>query len=314
MPTTTTRPFRFGVQANGAPSGRDWLDFARRCESLGYSTLTMPDHFGDQFAPVPALAAAAAATTTLRVGAMVFGNDYRHPAVLAKELATMDVLSDGRVEIGIGAGWMLTDYEQLGIAYDRPGVRVDRFVEAVKIIKSCMAGTAFSFSGQHYRITDYAATPLPVQPGGPPLVIGGGGNRVLRIAAEQADIVGVNASLHAGAIGPEALATMTAPVVDTRVDLVRDAAGARFADIELSVRTFMVNVTEDRDATRDAIGSMVGMDAATIAASPFALIGNPAQLIEDLLARRERWGFSYIVVGQNDIDVLAPVVAELAGR
>lgn len=157
------RPFRFGIQASKAGSQKEWTELAKTAENLGYSSLTMPDHFTDQLAPVPALMAAASVTKNLRIGALVWDNDYKHPVVLAKELATLDLLSDGRLEIGIGAGWMATDYEQAGMQYDRPGVRIDRFLEGLEIIKRAMTGEKFSFSGKHYTITDYTATPLPVQ-------------------------------------------------------------------------------------------------------------------------------------------------------
>ena len=169
------RPFRFGVQLGGPADAAGWVEQARRIEDLGYSTVTMPDHFTDQLAPMPALSAAAAVTTTLRIGALVFDNDYKHPAVLAKELATQDVLSGGRVEIGLGAGWMETDYRSIGMAYDRPGVRIDRFEEGIAVIKGAMADGPFSFAGRHYTITDYDGRPKPVQRPHPPLLIGGGG-------------------------------------------------------------------------------------------------------------------------------------------
>ena len=158
---------RFGVQLFNATSGADWAEQARKAEDLGFSTLFMPDHFGDQLAPVPALMAAADATTTLNVGALVFDNDYKHPLVLAKEIATIDILSGGRVELGIGAGWMATDYEQSGIAYDRPGVRVDRMVEGIAVMKGMFADGPFSFEGEHYTITAHDALPKPAHPPAP---------------------------------------------------------------------------------------------------------------------------------------------------
>jgi probable F420-dependent oxidoreductase len=276
--------------------------------------LTMPDHFTDQLAPVPALMAAADATTSLRVGALVWDNDYKHPVVLAKELATIDVLSEGRLEIGLGAGWMISDYEQSGIAYDKPGVRIDRFVEGLAVIKGAMAPGPFSFQGEHYSITDYDGLPKPVQGACPPILIGGGGKRVLSIAAREADIIGINGTMTAGVVGPDAISTMTAEAVDTKVDIVRAAAGDRIADIEMNVRAFMVNVTTEREATMAAIASMISVDESFIPESPFALIGTPDQIVEDLLARRERWGFSYIIVGAEDVESFAPVVAALAGR
>jgi probable F420-dependent oxidoreductase len=312
--TMPIRPFRFGVQASKAPDRASWVDVAKRCEDRGYSVLTMPDHFDDQLAPVPALMTAADATSTLRVGALVWDNDYKHPLVLAKELATMDLLSEGRLEIGIGAGWMMTDYEQAGMPYDRPGVRIDRFVEGLAIIKGLMSPDVFSYTGQHYTITEHNGTPKSVQRPHPPILIGGGGKRVLTIAAREADIIGVNASMHAGVVGPEAIATMTAEAVDEKVAIICDAAGSRLDAIEMNVRAFMVNVTDDRAGTMSFLSTMLGVDEQMIDTTPFALIGSPAKIVEDLLARRERWGFSYVIVGADDIDAFAPVVAELAGR
>ena len=308
------RPFRFGVQASSAKTRTEWVDLALRTEGQGYSCLTMPDHYDDQMAPVPALMTAANVTTTLRVGALVWDNDYKHPAVLAKELATMDVLSDGRLELGIGAGWMISDYEQMGIPYDSAKIRIDRFVEGIKVIKGAMAQGPFSFSGEHYTITGYNGTPKPIQAPCPPILIGGGGKRVLSIAAREADIIGINATMSAGVVGPDAISTMTAAAVDEKVDIVRVAAGARLADIEMNVRAFLVNITEDAVGAAAGIATMMGVEQKMVEETPFALVGPPSKLIEDLLARRERWGFSYIIVGAEDIDSFAPVVSALNGK
>ncbi len=296
-----------------AADGAGWVETARKLEDLGYATATMPDHFSDQLAPVPALTAIAAATTTLRIGALVFDNDYRHPVVLAKELATMDVLSGGRVEIGLGAGWMVSDYEQSGIPFDRAGVRIDRFEEAIAVIKGVMGDGPFSFAGRHYTITAYDGAPQPVQRPHPPLLIGGGGPRVLSIAAREADIVGINGTLTAGAIGPDAVATMTYERVAQGVALVREKAGDRAADIELNIRAFLVSVTDDRAGVVDGVASMFGVDPALVEASPFALVGSTQSIAEDLLRRREELGFSYVIVGPEDIEAFAPVVAALTG-
>ena len=307
------RPFRFGVQLTGAPDRSTWVELARRIEGLGYATATMPDHFGDQLAPVPALQTLLDATTTLRVGALVFDNDYKHPVVLAKELATMDVLSDGRIEIGLGAGWMESDYTASGIPYDRPGVRIDRFTEGLAVLRGAMADGPFSFAGKHYTITDYDGRPLPVQRPHPPILIGGGGRRVLSIAAREADIVGINGSLGAGAIVPEVLLSMSREAVTERVGIVRDAAGERFAAIELNIRAFFVSVTDDPGSVIDGLVSMFGVTGELAATSPFTLIGPVSAITEEALRLREELGFSYIVVGQNDVDAFAPVVAALAG-
>lgn len=312
--TSTSRAFRFGVQASGSLSGTAWKELARRVEGNGYSTLTMPDHFDDQLAPVPALTLAAAVTDSLRVGALVWDNDYKHPLVLAKELATMDVLSDGRVEIGLGAGWMIADYEQSGMPYDRAGVRIDRFVEGLAVIRGLMGPDPFSFEGQHYRINGHNGTPKPVQGPCPPILIGGGGKRVLSIAAREADIVGINATMSAGVIGPQAFDTMTAPAVDEKVSIVRDAAGPRWADIELNIRAFLVNISDDARGAAEAIAGMIGVTAEQVEQTPFALVGPTSKIVDDLLERRERWGFSYVIVGMNDVESFAPVVAALDGK
>jgi len=306
-------PFRFGVQLSGLSTAENWRSMARRIEGLGYSTATMPDHFTPQLAPMPALQAIADATSTLRVGALVFDNDYKHPVVLAKELATMDLLSEGRVEVGLGAGWMATDYQQSGIAYDSPKVRVDRFEEAITVLKGCFAPGPFSFEGTHYQIAHYDATPTPVQVPGPPLLIGGGGKRVLTIAAREADIIGINATLTAGEVGPAAFATMTAEAVSDKVRIVHEAAGDRIHQIEMNIRAFMVTLTDDASATISGLAGMLGVEPEMIENSPFALIGTVDQIVEKLQQRRQQWGLSYVIVGEENIDDFAPVVSRLAG-
>lgn len=308
-----TRPFRFGVQLSGLSSAAHWRATARRIEELGYSTATMPDHFTPQLAPMPALQAIADATTTLRVGALVFDNDYKHPVVLAKELATMDLLSDGRVEVGLGAGWMATDYQQSGIPYDSPKVRVDRFEEAISVLRGCFAPGPFSFDGTHYQISNYDATPAPVQQPGPPLLIGGGGRRVLSIAAREADIIGINATLTAGEVGPAAFATMTAQAVDDKVQIVRSAAGHRIDEIEMNIRVFMATITDDAAGTISGLAQMLAVDTEMIVSSPFALIGSVDHIIDKLQERREQWGLSYVIIGEENIDDFAPVVSRLTG-
>lgn len=306
------RPFRFGVQANGAASAAEWRDLARRAEAAGYDVLTMPDHFSEQLAPVPALMAAADATERLRIGALVWDNDYKHPVVLAKELATMDVLSGGRLEIGIGAGWMQSDYDQSGIPYDPAPVRIDRMIEGIEVIRGCMAPGPFSFSGRHYTVTGYEGLPKPLSR--PPLLVGGGGPRMLRYAAREADIVGVNPVLTSGRIDASTISSMSAEEVDAKVAVVHEAAGDRIDRIEMNIRAFLVAIAPDAAAATAGVAGMVGVPESMVAASPFALVGPPAKLAEDLLARRERWGFSYVIVGGENLDDFAPVVAALSGR
>ena len=312
--TSSLRPFRFGIQASKAGSRKEWVELAKTTEASGFSSLTMPDHFTDQLAPVPALMTAADSTTKLRIGALVWDNDYKHPVVLAKELATMDLLSDGRLEIGIGAGWMISDYEQAGMVYDRSGVRIDRFVEGLSIIRSAMTGEKFSFAGAHYKITDYTSTPKPVQTPCPPILIGGGGKRVLTLAAQHADIVGINPSLKDGVVNAETITHMTAESVTEKVEIVRSAAGSRMQQIEMNIRTFLVNIRDSAQEAIDGTAKMFKVEPMMIANSPFALMGPPSKIAEDLIERRERWGLSYIIVGGDDVKSFAPVVAMLSGN
>ena len=213
----TTHPFRFGVQASAAADAQAWRDVARKVEDLGFSTLHMPDHFSDQLAPMPALMAAADATTELRVGMLVLDNDFKHPVVLAKEIATLDVLSGGRVEFGLGAGWMVDDYELSGIPYDEPRVRVDRFEESLSIIKGLWGDDAVTFKGSHYEITGLNGLPKPLQKPHPAILIGGGGKRMLSIAAREADIVGVNPNLKSGRVDLDTAADALAERYDQKI-------------------------------------------------------------------------------------------------
>src|SRR3982074_714474 len=242
------KPFRFGVQEHSAPSGKAWSDRARLVEALGYQVLYLPDHFGEQLAPIAALMSAADATSTLRVGSLVFDNDYRHPVVLEKEVAALGLLSDGRFDFGLGAGWLASDYTQAGIPYDSPGVRIERMEEGLKIIKGLLAGGSFSFTGKHYKITDLEGWPLPVQKPHPPVLISGGGRRMLSLAAREADIVNVNFDLREGRINQELVRTGMAQATDEKLSWIKEAAGERIDQIELSVTIFLATVTDDREA------------------------------------------------------------------
>lgn len=308
-----TRPFRFGVQTKTAASRAEWVDLIRKIDELGYSSVTMPDHFDDQLSPTVALMAAADASERLRLGALVWCNDYRHPVVFAKEAATLDLLSEGRLELGIGAGWMVSDYTEAGMTYDRPGVRIDRMVEAIDVLKGLFGDEAFSYQGEHYQISNLDSTPKPVQKPHPPFLIGGGGPRFLRLAGKHADIVGINPNLSAGAITPEIGVDATAERYEEKLSWVKEGAGDRFDDIELQIRAFFVIVTDDRMANAEALASGVGLTVEQGMQSPLALVGTPAQIADDLRQRRERFGFSYMVVGQDQYEAFAPVVAELAG-
>ena len=306
------RAFRFGVQLSGG-TGTDWLGQVRQAEELGYSSVFVPDHFGDQLAPIPALTAAAAATTDLRVGSLVFDNDYRHPVLLAKEVASLDVLSGGRVEFGLGAGWMNSDYDQSGIPHDPAGVRIDRLEEAITVIKGLFAEGPTSFSGEHYTITDLDGLPKPVQRPHPPFLIGGGAPRVLRLAGREADIVGVNPAIRSGNVDEDAGRDMAPGVTDRKLEWVREGAGDRFDDIELNMLVFAVIVTDDRDDLVAKLAPRFGLSAEDLADSPHVWIGSTAQITDDLRRWRDRWGVSYWVIQGPALEAVAPVVAELAG-
>ena len=309
------RPFRFGVQLSRADTGAEWAELARKAEDLGYSTLFVPDHFGDQLSPAVALTAAAGATTELRVGPLVLDNDYKHPVVLAKEAASIDRLSGGRLELGIGAGWMSSDYEQSGITMDPPGVRIDRLEEALDVIEGLFGQGPFSYEGKHYQISGLDGLPKPVQqPNGPPVLIGGGGRRVLTLAARRADIVGVNPAIRSGRTDPAAAQDGAATVTDEKVEWVRDAAGSRYDDIEINMLIFACVVTDDRTSVIDAMAPLFGVPPEVVGDHPHAWVGTVDQICDDLVARRERWDASYLVVqGPDAMDAAAPIVARLTG-
>ena len=310
------RKFRFAAQLSKAPDGtaKGWAEQARKAEDLGYSALLMPDHFGDQLAPVPALAAVAAATTTLRLGSLVFCNDYRHPFVLAKEAATLDVLSDGRLELSLGAGWMRTDYEEAGITYDTPRTRVERFEEAVTVIQGLLRTDGpFSFDGTYYQVHEHTLLPRPVQRPGPPLIIGGGGQRVLSFAARHADIVSINVNLREGTGGAETASDATPERTRTKIGWVKEAAGDRFADLELNSLIGFVMVTDDAQGLADQMGPAFGIDPADALHVPLALIGTLEEMAEELEWRRAEYGISYWSIESDAWETLGPVVAKLAG-
>lgn len=311
------RPFRFAVQVSKPPdqTAKSWAEQARKVEDLGYSSLLMPDHFDDQLAPVPALAAVACATERLKIGALVFDNDYRHPLMLAKEAATLDLLSDGRLELGLGAGWMKTDYEQSGIEYDAPSVRVDRFEEGVGIVKGLLESDGpFSFEGKHYKIADHVGTPRPFQRPRPPLMIGGGGRRVLSFAARNAEIVGINVNLRVGAVGPEAIADGTPDATRRKVAWVKQAAGDRFDEIELNTLVGFAMITDDPAGILGPMASNFGIDPADAPHVPLALVGTIDGIAEELEWRREEYCLSYFAVHADAFEALAPLVARLSGR
>ncbi|MDP1795274.1 MAG: TIGR03621 family F420-dependent LLM class oxidoreductase [Acidimicrobiales bacterium] len=307
------RPFRFSVQHHASASGEAWRELARKTEDLGYTTLYLPDHFGDQWSPTVAMTIAAECTQSLRVGALVYDVDYRHPVMQAKEAATLDLAYPGRTIFGFGAGWMKTDYDEAGIDYDSPGTRIDRMKEALTIMKALWADGSCTFKGEHYTITNAQGFPRPSTPGGPPVVIGGGGKKVLTIAAQMADTVGVNPNLAAGVVGPEVAKTALGEIYRERIQWIKDAAGDRFDSFDLQVLTSMTAIVPNRSEMIANIAPMFDISPELADDIPLIMIGTEEEIIEQLQKRREELGFNDIVVQGDVMDAFAPIVAKLAG-
>jgi probable F420-dependent oxidoreductase len=316
------RAFRFGVIGSAEPSRAAWRAQAQAAERLGYSTLVLGDHLSlGAPAPFPALLAAADATTTLRVGTHVLSNDIRHPAVLAHEAATIDLLTDGRLDLGLGAGWLPSDYEAAGLVFEPPGIRLSRLIEAVTLIKRLLREETVSHSGAHYTVNELSLQPRPIQRPHPPVFIGGGGRRLLSFAAREADIVSLD--LRSTPSGGVDAGTSTAEAVAQQVAWVRQAAGPRLDAIELHTLVHHVVITDDwrqgvdlvaaRLAAFSSLASNTDLSSAQILESPHVLIGTVEQIADQLSERRERYGFSYITVSGEYLHSFGPVVERLAG-
>jgi probable F420-dependent oxidoreductase len=315
-------PFRFLTDTSDQLDGPALSVFARRAESLGYSALMMPDHLVDQYAPIPLLTAAAMATETLRVGTFVFNNNLRHPAVLAQDLATLDRLSGGRLQIGIGAGWNKPEHDAIGIPFESVGTRIAKLAEAIAVLKGCFGDEKFSFSGEYYTITDYDAPPKPVQRPHPPFFIGGGGRRLLTLAAREAQIVGLAPRLKKDAQGNPALDTPSITLAGTeeKIGWVRAAAGDRFDEIEFNTYPnggpmVLTNNAKAEAARRaDQIRERTGVELTVeeVLESPHIFIGSVNELTQKIVELRERLGINSFLF--DDMEAFAPIVEELAGR
>ncbi len=297
----------------GPFDGLSWADSARDVEALGYSTLFVPDHFHQGYGPLTAMTAAASATTTLHVGSLVLACDFRHPAVLARELASIDLLSEGRLEVGLGAGYNPLDYERSGIDMDPAPVRVSRMIEHTTLLRRLFGDDQVTFNGEHYRIHRLDGTPKPFHPGGPPILVAGGGKRILGFAAAVADIVGVNPSLKDGLPRSAAARDSLAERIDEKFQWVREAAGERFDSLEFNAWISVAEVTNDATGVAETMTQRFGVGAAEVLASPIILVGSPAEIAERLHERRERWGYSYIVVQGPKAHEFAPIVQALTG-
>ncbi|GAC1459563.1 MAG: LLM class F420-dependent oxidoreductase [Candidatus Limnocylindrales bacterium] len=296
-----TRPFRFGVVFTGLTDAAQWPDLARRVEHAGFSTLLVADHYTNPMACTPLLMAAASATTTLRIGSYVYNNDFRHPALLAKEAATIDVLSGGRLELGVGAGWFKTEYDRAGLPFDPPGARASRFEEAVELIARLLRGGPVTHEGTHYRLDGLDGSPHPIQQ--PiPLLIGGGGPRILRLAARVANIVAfVPRSLAGGGLDP---ADFAVGPMDGKIQRLESAvveAARSDGGPERSVLLFGL-------IDRSGAASDARLPPELSASSPYALVGDPGAMVELMHERRERWGLTYYVCFARDLERFAPVV------
>ena len=307
------RRFRFGVEMMGPFDGMTWAESARHLEALGYSTLFAPDHLHEGFGPIAAMASAVMATESLTVAPAVLAADFRHPAFLVRELATIDVLSTGRLEVGLGAGYQTMDYDKSGLPMDPPGVRVDRLIEQVTVLKGLFGDGRFDFDGDHYRITDLDSIPKPYRPGGPPFLIAGGGRRMLEFAAREADIVGVNVHLATSAVRRGATDGL-ASSVDERFAWIRAAAGDRVDDLEFHAWCGVARVTDDAGEVLTRLRQRFEGTDDEILGSPLVMVGSVDEIADRLVARRDRWGFSYFTVLQEVAENFAPVVQRLAGR
>jgi probable F420-dependent oxidoreductase len=318
------RPFRFAVQSFSAASGKEWRERARRVEALGYSALHLADHILgpgpaiaksshpiQELAAVPAMMAAADATTSLKVGCRVFCIDYQHPAVLAKQAATIDLLSDGRLELGLGAGWLAAEYEALGIALDPPGARIARLEETIRAFRALFSGEEVDVSGRSIRLTGFAGAPKRPFP---PLMVGGGGRRVLSLAAREADIVSLNFNNRSGVIGPDGVRSSTAEATAEKIGWIRSAAGARFTSLELEIGAYFTFVQPGAEKIAAGMGQALGLTQAEMLRHPHGLFGSVDAVCEELERRRAQYGISYVTVGDGALEPFAPVVARLAGK
>jgi probable F420-dependent oxidoreductase len=301
------RPFRFAAVIRAADSAKEWAGKARRLEDTGFDVLLTPDHLvGPRFAPIAAMMAAACATTRLRVGTLVFANDYRHPALLAKEAATIDVLSEGRLELGLGTGWMAADYEAAGLGFDPPGTRVDRLAEAVAVLKGLWADEPFTFTGRHYRISGLDQRPKPCRRPHPRLLLGGGGPRMLRLAAREADVINLGMRVRADGVGPDGTDGGLAAFLG-KIDVVRAAAADRYDRIELGTSVQQLGVQKEHEAWSAADSSQQGQ-------TPQVLLGSHDEIVAKLRYWRDEHDLSYFVLhNERDLDAFTPIVEELAG-
>ena len=322
---SNSKPFRFGVQSYAPETAEQWRNQARRAEVLGFSTFTVADHVigpgpalhatghpVQTVAAIPAMVVAAEATDRINIGSRVLCTDYRNPVMLAKELATLDFFSGGRLEIGLGAGWLANEYDAIGLTFDTASVRLDRLEETIALLRASFADGELDMAGKHVHAVGFEAVPKPVRRPSPPLMIGGGSRRVLGIAGREADIVSVNFDNSSGRVGAVGVASSTAELTDRKIEWIRAGAGVRFDDIEIEIGAYFTVVTDDA-STVEKMAAMFALTPAEFAEHPHALIGSVDSICEQLVTRRERYGISYVTFGAAAMDEVAPIVERLTG-
>ncbi len=319
------RPFRFAVQSFNADSAQEWTERARRAEGLGYSTLFLADHLlgpgpaiektahpVQNLAAIPAMAHAAAVTKTIHIGCRVFCIDYHDPLVLIKSAMTIDKLSDGRLELGLGAGWLAEEYAAANITFDPPRVRIDRLADVVEALRAFTGDGPVQVSNDTIRWRDFEGLPKPVSK--PPLMIGGGSPRILRLAGREADIVSLNFNNRAGVIGPDGVRSSSLAETERKLGWIREGAGDRFDELEIEIGAYFTFVMDDPSQPLAAMAGAFGYSEDEMRQHPHALFGSVDAVCEELERRRERFGISYVTVGDTAMEAFAPVVERLAGR
>ena len=322
-----TNPFRFGVQSFNAESGSDWKEKVQKAESLGYSSFHLADHIIgpgpalertnhpiQSLAAIPAMAYAAAVTDTIKIGCRVFCIDYHDPVVLTKEAMTIDLLSGGRLELGLGAGWLADEYKAIGLEMDSPGERISRLEDIIEGIKAYAAEGPLSILNNTINWQEFDGVPKPVQTPHPPIMIGGGSPRILRLAGREADIVSLNFNNRAGVIGPDGVKTSTAEKTLTKVNWIKQGAGDRFSDIEIEIGAYFTFVMDDAAPLLANFAQMFGLSEDEMSAHPHALFGDVGSICHELERRRDAFGISYVTIGEDAMEAFAPVVSNLAGK
>lgn len=325
------KPFRFGLQSFNTDSPKSWRNLISKTEALGYSSFHLADHFlspgpaldstghpPQMLAAMPTIAMALEQTSTLRVGCRVFCNGYRHPITLIKEAATLDYLSEGRFEFGLGAGWIKNEYEAVNLSFDEFPERFAHFAETIQAYKAFMSGEPLDIDGASIKWSGFHGTPTPSQQPYPPIMIGGGSKKILTYAGQEADVVSLNFNNRAGTIGPDGMNSGLAEATAKKIQWIKDGAGDRFNELELEIGAYTTMVTDQQQPTAAAIGEALGMSAEDILNHPHCLIGSEDFICEELERRRETYGISYISViddGENNmVEAFAPIVARLAGK